>query len=63
MYVSGGGIPWFVIIVGVVIVIMLIRTASIHRQHMLDTDQRLCRGCGARHPTYAVFCRRCGRRL
>jgi ribosomal protein L40E len=44
-------------------VIMLIRTATMHRQHMLDTDQRVCRGCGARHPTYAVFCRRCGRRL
>ena len=58
-----GGFPFVFVFVGVVLVIMLIRTATIHRQHSLDTDQRLCRGCGARHPTYAVFCRRCGRRL
>ena len=58
-----GGFPFVFVFVGVVLLIMLIRTATIHRQHSLDTDQRLCRGCGARHPTYAVFCRRCGRRL
>lgn len=58
-----GGFPFVLIVVAVVFLIMVIRTATMHRQHSLDTDQRLCRGCGARHPTYAVFCRRCGRRL
>jgi len=60
---SIGGIPVIVIVIGAVVLIMLIRTASIHRQHSLDTDQRLCRGCGTSHPAYAQFCRRCGRRL
>ena len=62
MYVPGG-FTFVVVFVSVILIIMLIRTATVHRQHTLDTDQRLCRGCGARHPTYAVFCRRCGRRL
>jgi ribosomal protein L40E len=59
----GGGMPVLLIAIAVIFLIMIFRTATMHRQHMLDTDQRMCRGCGARHPTYAMFCRRCGRRL
>jgi predicted amidophosphoribosyltransferase len=25
--------------------------------------QRVCRNCGASHPPFAQFCRRCGRKL
>lgn len=26
-------------------------------------EQQLCRACGASHPSFARFCRRCGRQL
>jgi ribosomal protein L40E len=58
-----GGFPLFLFVVAAMLLVMLIWTASMHRQHSQDTDQRLCRGCGSSHPTYAQFCRRCGRRL
>jgi ribosomal protein L40E len=58
------GFPWFVfIIILAVIVFLLITTASQHRRHSSQTDVRLCRGCGAGHPAFAQFCRRCGRKL
>jgi len=55
--------PFVLVVVAIVLLIMLLRTASMHKRHSLDTDQRLCRGCGTSHPRFAVFCRRCGRRL
>jgi ribosomal protein L40E len=55
--------PFFVVLVIAVLVLLLVATASQHRRHSSQTDQRLCRGCGASHPRYAQFCRRCGRRL
>lgn len=51
----------FVIIVAVV-VIVLIATASTRRRGSL-MQQRLCGSCGAGHPPFAQFCRRCGQRL
>ena len=58
------GFPWFfIIVVLAVIVFLLITTASQHRRHSSQTDVRLCRGCGAGHPAFAQFCRRCGRKL
>lgn len=27
------------------------------------TEQRICPGCGASHPHFAQFCRRCGKKL
>jgi len=50
----------FVIIVAVV-VIVLIATASTRRRGLMQ--QRLCGSCGASHPPFAQFCRRCGQRL
>jgi ribosomal protein L40E len=29
----------------------------------MQTQQKLCRGCGQSHPNHAIFCRRCGRKL
>jgi ribosomal protein L40E len=53
----------FILIVAVVLLFLLIKTASMHRRYTSDTDRRLCRGCGASHPAFAAFCRRCGKRL
>jgi ribosomal protein L40E len=51
----------FVIIVAVV-VIVLVATASTRRRGGF-LPQRMCRSCGASHPSFAQFCRRCGQRL
>ena len=56
-------IPAIALFLGVVLIVLVVRTASMHRRHSLETDQRLCRGCGTSHPRFAHFCRRCGRRL
>lgn len=58
-----GGFGFILVVIAVVVLIMLIRTASSNRRHVMRTDQRLCRGCGTSHPAFAVFCRRCGRKL
>jgi ribosomal protein L40E len=56
------GFPIFVIIV-VVVVMLLVATASQSRRHAAKTDPRLCRHCGTSHPSFAQFCRRCGKKL
>jgi hypothetical protein len=54
--------PVVIVVIAIVLLIMLMRAASSQRRNALS-DQRLCRGCGTSHPRFAVFCRRCGRRL
>jgi ribosomal protein L40E len=55
--------PFFILFVAAVLLFLLIATASQHRRYSAHTQNKLCRGCGAGHPGYAAFCRRCGRRL
>jgi ribosomal protein L40E len=55
--------PFLLVLIVAVIVFLLVATASQHRRHSSQTDVRLCRGCGAGHPAFAQFCRRCGRKL
>lgn len=43
--------------------IMLIATASQHRRHVSRTAARLCRACGQAHPSFAEYCRQCGKKL
>jgi ribosomal protein L40E len=52
----------FVIIVAAVVII-LIMTASRNRRNFPFIDQRACPSCGAGHPGFARYCRRCGQRL
>jgi ribosomal protein L40E len=54
--------PVWIVVIAIVLLIMLMRASSSNRRNALG-DQRLCRGCGTSHPRFAVFCRRCGRRL
>jgi ribosomal protein L40E len=58
-----GSFGMFIVIAGFVLLILLMRTATMSRRHTMQTDQRLCRGCGTSHPPFAEFCRRCGRKL
>jgi len=58
------GFPMFLIVVFVaLVVILLIVTAQQHRRHSSATELRLCASCGASHPPFAEFCRRCGKKL
>jgi predicted amidophosphoribosyltransferase len=53
------------LILGVIAAAALIlgKTAARYRRHTRLTDQRLCPGCGTSHPSFAQFCRRCGKKL
>ena len=52
-----------VFILIVIAIVLLIATAAQHRRHSSATELRLCSSCGASHPPFAEFCRRCGRKL
>ncbi|HVT90770.1 MAG TPA: hypothetical protein VHD56_18090 [Tepidisphaeraceae bacterium] len=54
---------FFVVMAIAVMVFLIVTTAAQHRRYSSQTQQRLCRGCGASHPSFAQFCRRCGRKL
>ena len=55
--------PKFIIIVVIVVVALLLifkgGGGGVRAAHM----SRTCRDCGATHPGFAKFCRRCGKRL
>jgi len=53
--------PPFILIV-VIVVVALLLTFKGNRNVGPDL-RRTCRACGAAHPSFARFCRRCGRRL
>lgn len=44
----------------VIVAAMFLMSALSPRQ---PRGGQVCRGCGANHPDYAAFCRRCGRPL
>lgn len=50
-----------VVIVTVVIVLMIIVRQG--RRTLARNQGRVCSNCGAVHPPFAQFCRRCGQRL
>ena len=52
--------PRFLILVIIVLVAFVLITAPARRGR---SAQRMCRNCGAAHPYFARFCRRCGQRL
>ena len=54
---------FLIVLLAAVLLFLLIATASQHRRYSAQTQQKLCRGCGASHPNFASFCRRCGRKL
>jgi hypothetical protein len=53
--------PMFLLVVAMVVVgMVLIFTKN---RHLGPDLRRACRSCGAAHPSFARFCRRCGKRL
>lgn len=53
--------PKFLIMVLVVALVVVLILAPSRRGAMYA--RRVCRDCGAGHPSFARFCRRCGKRL
>jgi hypothetical protein len=53
--------PMFLLVVAMVVVgVLLVFSKS---RHIGPDLRRTCRACGAAHPSFARFCRRCGKRL
>jgi len=52
----------FVVIVAVAL-IFVIATVSSNRRAASRAAQRTCPACGAPHPGFARFCRRCGQKF
>lgn len=52
----------FVIIVIVVLIVVVLNVAS-NRRSSARANQVLCASCGAPHPPFARYCRRCGQKL
>lgn len=42
---------------------LLVAIASRNRRHVAQTTLKLCKSCGTSHPSFARFCRSCGRNL
>lgn len=59
MELPGPMIFWVIAIAAVCFVIAVL---SQHTPHATDHPVR-CRHCGTSHPSFARFCRQCGRRL
>jgi hypothetical protein len=51
------------VVIATVVVVVLIFSISQSRRHVLGMQPRICGSCGAAHPPFAQFCRRCGQRL
>ena len=50
-------VPLLVLVVAIALVLIVMPSRRI------GEPQRICRNCGAAHPPFANFCRRCGSRL
>ena len=53
----------FVMLVVIVVVLVLLVSAGSRNRTQGPAPQRGCGHCGAAHPHFAAFCRRCGKRL
>jgi hypothetical protein len=53
----------FVIIVAVVLIFVMVTIVGSNRRNAARLGQRVCQSCGAAHPPFAQYCRRCGQKL
>ena len=52
----------FVIVVTLVVAAFIVSVAA-GKRNLGRMQGRMCRSCGATHPPFAQFCRRCGQRI
>jgi hypothetical protein len=53
----------YVLIVVIVVVFLLLVSAGSRNRRAETAAQRDCPNCRSAHPSFAEFCRRCGKRL
>ena len=54
--------PRFLMLIAIVAVILLLLFGP-GRRNIGPDLRKTCRNCGAAHPSFARFCRRCGKRI
>ena len=52
---------WFWLMVMVAIIVFV--SVVFNKSHLGEGVGRVCKNCGASHPGFARFCRRCGQKL
>ena len=55
------GLKLIFILFVIFVVLLISKMAAKSRQYVAKTDHLLCKSCGTAHPTFAHFCRRCGK--
>ena len=56
--------PKLIIVAAIVILFLLVRASGARQRRELSHAQdKVCAGCGSGHPPFAVFCRKCGKKL
>ena len=56
--------PRFLIVAAlVVILVMIMSSGSRQKRELSRAENKVCDACGSGHPTFAVFCRKCGKKL
>lgn len=47
----------------IILLVLFLLVGGASRRRAARVGQRLCSSCGAAHPGFARFCRRCGQKL
>jgi hypothetical protein len=55
--------PRFLMVLVIVVVALLLVFGGGGGRRLGKGNYRLCRACGAGHPAFARYCRRCGKKL
>jgi ribosomal protein L40E len=46
-----------------VLLIMILGSSSRQKRELSRAQDKVCGACGSGHPTFAQFCRKCGKKL
>jgi ribosomal protein L40E len=56
--------PQFLIGAAIIVLLVLILAGSARQKRELSSaGDKVCGGCGSSHPSFAQFCRKCGKKL
>ena len=47
----------------IVVLVMILSSGSRQKRELSRAENKVCGACGSGHPTFAAFCRKCGKKL